>query len=366
MWRYLILNNLWFAILFLVHFFGSPRSRLFILWSIGLAAAALFFRSGADPFAWLNYLVFSWLVFWSAGQFRRWALGPSAALDEEWQMLSKKLEAEKSLLEQKTREAENLNQTANEISHLYDKVTVGPSLRSVLERARGEKRHFDGEGWVAQPAWLGDQLFAALVVRGGAAKDRPLVSILTERFASELQRIRLYRHVETLATTDGLTAVYVRRHLIERLEAEMERSKRFGLKLSFLMVDVDDFKHFNDNFGHLVGDVVLRQVAETIKKNIREVDLVGRYGGEEFGVLLIETDDAGALWVAQRIRRSIEERIFRAYDESLRVTVSIGCAAASPALSGVSSLVEAADAALYRAKHGGRNRVEVAKLSVSP
>jgi diguanylate cyclase (GGDEF)-like protein len=123
------------------------------------------------------------------------------------------------------------------------------------------------------------------------------------------------------------------------------------------MIDIDHFKNINDQYGHLVGDVILKQVAQIIKKNVRELDLVGRYGGEEFGVLLIETDDSGALYVAERIRAAVAEKEFKAYDESLRVTLSIGCSTLSDKARDVASLIETADAALYKAKHEGRNKV---------
>jgi diguanylate cyclase (GGDEF)-like protein len=197
-------------------------------------------------------------------------------------------------------------------------------------------------------------------------KDIPTLSILTERFVWEAQRVKLYEKVETLAITDGLTGVFVRRHLLERLEGELDRSRRFGFKFSFLMIDIDRFKDFNDHYGHLVGDVVLKQVAETIRKNVREIDLVGRYGGEEFAVLLIETDEPGALFVAERIRKAMEEKVFEAYDERLSVTISAGCSSYSPALNTSALIVDAADSALYRAKRQGRNRVCLSPLSQAP
>lgn len=223
----------------------------------------------------------------------------------------------------------------------------------VFETAEGS----DLPPYSAQPIFIREKIFAVLVLLGAAKKDVPVISILTDRFASEAQRVKLYEKVETLAITDGLTGVYVRRHLAERFQGELDRSKRFGFKLSFLMIDIDLFKHFNDQYGHLVGDVVLRQTAETIKRSVREIDLVGRYGGEEFGVLLIETDESGALFVAERIRRAVAERVFTAYDESLKVAVSIGCATLSLSINEMDLLVDAADSALYQAKRQGRNKV---------
>jgi len=210
--------------------------------------------------------------------------------------------------------------------------------------------------FLAHPIMIHQKIFAVLVLMDVSARDRRMLSILTERFISEMQRVNLYKKIETLAITDGLTGMYVRRHLLERFEAELERSKKYGLRLSFLMIDIDHFKNFNDQYGHLVGDVVLRQVAETIRNSVRELDLVGRVGGEEFGVLLIETEESGAFFVAERIRYAVQEKIFKAYNESLRVAISVGCAAYSDKLDQASLIVDAADSALYQAKRQGRNK----------
>jgi diguanylate cyclase (GGDEF)-like protein len=217
--------------------------------------------------------------------------------------------------------------------------------------------------FVAHPILIDESVVAVLLIMGLDPKEMSMVEILTQRFLSEVKRVKLYERVQTLAITDGLTSVYVRRHLIERLEGEIDRCKRFNLKLSFLMIDVDYFKTFNDKYGHLVGDVVLRQVAEIIRKSVREVDLVGRYGGEEFGVLLIETDESGSFFVAERIRRAISEKVFLAYDEELKVTVSIGCCTYSQTINETELLVDAADSALYQAKRQGRNRVCLSNLT---
>ncbi|HTL70252.1 MAG TPA: GGDEF domain-containing protein [Candidatus Eisenbacteria bacterium] len=221
-----------------------------------------------------------------------------------------------------------------------------------------------GSAYMAQPMFIHKHVFGVIVILGVHPADVPIFSILVESFVADMERVRLYERVETLAITDGLTGVSVRRHLMERLEAELERSKRQALKLSFLMIDIDNFKHFNDQYGHLVGDVILKEVADTIKKNIREVDLVGRYGGEEFGVFLIETDESGAFFVAERIRRAIAERTFKAYHEDLRLTVSIGCSTYSHVLQDLPQIVESADLALYKAKRQGKNRVHLSSMGV--
>lgn len=224
--------------------------------------------------------------------------------------------------------------------------------------ADAAKPFYDGaeSGAMAYPVFIRKRMVAALLVLGVLRDRAPLFSVLAESFVSEIQRVKLYENIQQLAVTDGLTGVAVRRHFLKRFSDEIDRSRRLGMKLSFLLIDVDDFKRCNDRYGHLVGDVVLKEAAETIRRNIREVDLVGRYGGEEFGVFLTETDESGAYFVAERIRRAIDERDFCAYDERLRLTVSIGCATfmdgEEPA-----AVIDKADAALYKAKRQGKNRV---------
>ncbi len=235
-----------------------------------------------------------------------------------------------------------------------------PFLNKIFDNVFGSAKPLSGDGessFTAYPIMVSGSISGILVVTGMGKIQCTALPILTERFISEIERIKLYEKVEMLAVTDGLTGVSVRRHLMERLEGEIGRSKKFGFDVSFLMIDVDHFKDINDQFGHLVGDVVLKQTAETIKKNVRELDLVGRYGGEEFGVLLVETDRAGARFVAERIRAAIAERAFKAYDENLKTTVSIGCATLSKVCSDAGLIIESADQALYEAKHQGRNRV---------
>ncbi len=123
------------------------------------------------------------------------------------------------------------------------------------------------------------------------------------------------------------------------------------------MIDIDDFKTHNDRYGHLVGDAILRETAHLIRDNVREVDLVGRYGGEEFSAILIDTDQDQAMFIAERIRKSIAEHRFRIYDEDLHLTVSVGFATYSSRIKGANEMVEWADSSLYQAKRQGKNRV---------
>jgi diguanylate cyclase (GGDEF)-like protein len=121
------------------------------------------------------------------------------------------------------------------------------------------------------------------------------------------------------------------------------------------MMDIDDFKACNDKYGHLVGDVVLKEISRMIRESVREIDLVARYGGEEFSLILPETDRKGAILAAERIRKRIAQHVFSAYDEKLNVTVSAGLAVYPEDASDIERLIGKADAALYRAKNSGKN-----------
>lgn len=182
-------------------------------------------------------------------------------------------------------------------------------------------------------------------------------TIIAGQFALELQRIKLYEMVQELAIMDGLTGMFVRRYLLERCQDELRRALKHKLNLSCLMVDIDFFKYCNDKYGHLVGDAVLKQIASIIKDNVREVDFVGRFGGEEFCIMLPDTVTEGAVHVADRLRAAVEEHIFKAYDESIKVTVSVGVSVFPDDATDLNQLIDCADQAMYKAKADGRNKV---------
>jgi len=196
-----------------------------------------------------------------------------------------------------------------------------------------------------------------LVVNGVADKDKDRFNILLQQLLLGIRRAFLYSQVQELAITDSLTQVYSRRYCLERFHEEIERSRKYNYNLSCLMVDIDYFKDCNDRYGHLLGDAVLREVAGAIKENIRQVDLMCRYGGEEFLIILAETEKAGALFVAERIRKDIEHREIIAYDEALKVTISIGISAYPVHALDMQKLINNADESLYQAKRAGRNMV---------
>jgi diguanylate cyclase (GGDEF)-like protein len=171
------------------------------------------------------------------------------------------------------------------------------------------------------------------------------------------------RELHELSIKDGLTGLYNYRHFYVNLGKEIERAERYGTYLSLLILDVDDFKHYNDTCGHMNGDEVLRGIAEIIGRNLRAADIACRYGGEEFTVILPEADSVGAASTAERTRREIEEHVFpNERSQPLgNVTVSIGVATFPVDAVDPGSLVRIADAALYKAKDEGKNRVSSVK-----
>lgn len=167
--------------------------------------------------------------------------------------------------------------------------------------------------------------------------------------------IRNAEQLEKLATTDSMTGLYNRRHFLVSAEAEWGRFQRYHRPLSLLMVDIDHFKAVNDRYGHAVGDEAIISVANACTEGKRGSDIIGRLGGEEFAILLPETDLAQASIVADRLCRRIASHVLVAHKVHFKVTASIGVATASVSMSGLDVLVRAADQALYQAKSEGRN-----------
>lgn len=163
--------------------------------------------------------------------------------------------------------------------------------------------------------------------------------------------------LERLSITDGLTQVHNHRYFQDRLREEFRRAQRYDDPLSLILIDLDHFKHFNDQHGHQVGDIVLCDVAGALQKSVRETDLLARYGGEEFAILLPRTPLAGALTVAERVWRELGA-LRTGPQRTLRVTCSVGVASfPHHAVSNAEQLVRSADESLYRAKSEGRNRI---------
>ncbi|MBQ2592496.1 MAG: sensor domain-containing diguanylate cyclase, partial [Candidatus Riflebacteria bacterium] len=192
-----------------------------------------------------------------------------------------------------------------------------------------------------------------------------ITSQFTGIFITSIKNALIHKRTEKLAFTDPLTELYNHRFFQETLLQEFTRSERYKKPLSLMIIDIDFFKKFNDTYGHLVGDKVLKHVSAIFKSSMREqIDTVARYGGEEFGVILPETSLEGAAVFAERIRKKVEESFIQEGDKKLKVTLSIGVSCISVTkCTKTSDLIEAADQALYKAKAEGRNQVQTYKES---
>src|SRR5690554_2560348 len=163
--------------------------------------------------------------------------------------------------------------------------------------------------------------------------------------------------LQRLSSTDRLTGLYNRGHWEEMLRLDYARHRRYDSQAALVMFDIDHFKAINDNYGHQAGDAVIQQVAGLIRQNLRDTDIAGRYGGEEFVVLLPDTDKEGALTFAERLRYVVEACEVRHEQHRIRFTISLGVADLGAPSSGHAQLIEWADSALYVSKSAGRNRV---------
>jgi diguanylate cyclase (GGDEF)-like protein len=215
------------------------------------------------------------------------------------------------------------------------------------------------------PLASADETFATLVVvsRSFDEEQKMTAGSLAAHAAIALENARLHRIVERQALVDGLTGIANQRQCEEALVSEIARADRLGTPLTLVLADLDDFKAINDVHGHAAGDEVLREFAGVLRATVREIDLAGRWGGEEFLLLLPGADAAGGARLAERVRRSLGARSFLGRQgRVVSVTCSFGVAQHRPRAD-MSELFEAADQALYRAKRLGKNRVEVTQAS---
>jgi diguanylate cyclase (GGDEF)-like protein len=199
-------------------------------------------------------------------------------------------------------------------------------------------------------------------VDGFSPQEIRLAEAISAQAGLAIANARLYQQTREMSFTDALTGIPNRRYLFSRLEQELSRSLRFGDELTVLMMDLDLFKQVNDAHGHTVGDAVLRGIAVALQRNVRKVDMVARYGGDEFVVVLPRIAREEAIEVAEKLRRAVAATPLPAPAGAgpVRVTVSVGVAGFGHEATDVAALIEKADAALYEAKRAGRNRVAAA------
>ncbi|MGH9278579.1 MAG: GGDEF domain-containing protein [Acidimicrobiales bacterium] len=246
-----------------------------------------------------------------------------------------------------------------------DKVVIWPGSHDV-ELAEAEGAHASA---LAVPVHSGTHPFGVIALYGRSV-DRPfsleeveaLVTIM-RHVETAIENSFLYEEAKRLSITDGLTSLWNRRQFDLQLAGEVQRGQRFGEPFSVVLLDLDQMKGVNDGMGHQSGDALLVDVARRLSAGVREVDLVARYGGDEFGLILPNTGLAGALRLAEKVRAAVgDEHFDLGSGEPVRVTVSVGVASYPEHGDDGRALVKASDKALYRAKAGGGNRVEHAKV----
>ena len=216
---------------------------------------------------------------------------------------------------------------------------------------------------LAAPLLIGNRLVGAIGVfdadqtRRFTASDEQLLILFAQQSAIAVENARLYGELQRQAVTDPLTGLYNRRGLFQLGEREVERVRRFGHPLAAIMLDIDHFKQINDTYSHAFGDQVLRALADRCRTTIRETDILGRYGGEEFALLLPETDESGAFNMAQRLREKVAMAPVPTVRGAISITISLGVAAYTEDMLDLAVLLDRADTAMYAAKQRGRNRV---------
>lgn len=234
------------------------------------------------------------------------------------------------------------------------------SMISVLA-GRGDqepRQGVPGSASVVTELKAANRLYGYAALYRQAPFNEEEASIFT-RFCSHialtLEKISLFEEIRTLSRHDGLTGVFNHACIVGELAAEIERAKRYDSSFSVILFDVDDFKTVNDRHGHLAGDQVLRDITRTMKENLRSIDRLGRYGGEEFLVILPETGLDKALVVAERLRTAVGSAVIDPGGDRIHVTVSAGLASYAPGRL-ENDLIKEADDNLYRAKAEGKNR----------
>ena len=249
----------------------------------------------------------------------------------------------------------------------FDELGIGrdPQNALVLEFDSVSRRHArlvrrDNSWWVidnnsTNGTYVNDEPTREIQLRNG---DRIKIGDVILKFlsAGDLEA-EFLATMHQMAVTDGLTQAANKRQLNEAIANEIERSQRHGRPLSLIFFDIDHFKRVNDTHGHLAGDMVLKEIANGILRRIRRSEVFGRYGGEEFALLLPETDLEGALHLAEELRALVQSHPFVYEGRQIPVTISIGVVEWNPAIRTPDDFYREADALLYKAKRSGRNRV---------
>lgn len=225
---------------------------------------------------------------------------------------------------------------------------------------------------MAAPLWAEGRIMGILYVddfsaRNFNVREISLLSLLSTIAAMAIDKTRMLESTRLLAITDELTRLYNHRYFLQQLTNEINRAKRYNRPLSLLMLDIDHFKDYNDTYGHLKGNEILKDLAGMIKELSREVDIPARYGGEEFTIIMPETNRRRGRILAERLRKMISDHPFQHREKQPggRITVSVGLATYPDNAATPFALIEATDKALYEAKRGGRNRVCISSIKAA-
>ena len=232
--------------------------------------------------------------------------------------------------------------SANNVENILHLLSVHPSTPGIVLPFRNE------------PNRVG-----VMVLWGESLSQDDLVptSLFAQNIANSLEKAHLYDEIRNLAITDQLSNTYNRRGLNEIGQHLLNRSKRMNEALAIMMIDIDYFKKINDEFGHLAGDTILVQLADAIKKSVRQMDIISRFGGEEFIILLPLTSPETAVRIGERLRENVETTKFSWQNHEISLTISVGIASYHANIEDLNSLIELADKALYLAKQNGRNQI---------
>jgi diguanylate cyclase (GGDEF)-like protein len=240
-----------------------------------------------------------------------------------------------------------------------------PLAASVLKAGNGFLKSAISSGFqIISPLGSGDEIGCLLLIgekkEGGQYDDTDInsVSVITNIASLSLANIRQFATIEKLSYTDSMTGIFNYRYFYKRLGEEILRAKRYDRELSLVILDIDNFKIFNDNYGHQTGDTVLKSIADLITKAIRSIDIVSRYGGEEFCIIMPDTGEKSGRIFIDRLRKEIAEFSFRSgsVPEGISITVSVGCSVFPHHATTPDRLIYCADMALLKAKALGRNR----------
>lgn len=288
-----------------------------------------------------------------------------------------KMEIRKIIIYLKDNESDELvakigregNRIINEESLVYDRIIIGLGpIGKAMEFHTPIIINEENENILVTPLIAKGNIIGAIKVmdkiNGGVftENDKEFLRLLSAQIAIALNNAHLYE----MAITDGLTKLYVHRHFQHKLNEEILRSKRNRKPLSLIMFDIDHFKKFNDTYGHQVGDYILFEIAKITKNMFRATDMVFRYGGEEFAVLLPETDNDDAYMLAEKLRENIANHIFKNNGIELSVTISLGVGTYYPDIMGKlknEEFIKMVDEALYNSKNTGRNRTTLFTLN---